>query len=241
MFDQMLAFVVEHWYLLPLFVIMALAVYVLLRLQVMLQNQMAHTIETLLRDNPELCLERLNHNGRLKWLFRKPVLALWRLDCHLAQGNDEQTKDALSQLRSMKLEPQDKLELFQRELSYYALSGNAELALQARADLKKFLKEAGANQDKKYAAIMDEADIIIGVYVEHNTGLIKKLIGRAEHTKNDVMRGIIQFRIAKLCWFNQDTDMMNTYLARAEKNLKNTWYAPVIAKAKVDPGILEFK
>ena len=55
------------------------------------------------------------------------------------------------------------------------------------------------------------------------------------------MRGIIQYRIAKLCYFKHDEEMMYLYLSRAEKNLKDTWYAPIIEQAKTDPSILERK
>lgn len=241
MVEQIVDFFGERWYLLIVFAVMAVSAYLLLRLQVMLQSQMARNIQLLLRDDPRLCLERLNNNGRLKWLFRKPVLALWKLDCYLALGDDATARLVLGQLRAMKLEPQDKLELYQREISFYATSGDGERAKQARDDLKGFLKAAGADQEKQYAAIMEEADIIIGVYVDRNTGLIKKLVGRAEHTKNDVMRGIIQYRIAKLCRFKGDEEMMRTYLNRAEKNLKHTLYEPIIEKAKLDPSILDVK
>ena len=84
-------------------------------------------------------------------------------------------------------------------------------------------------------------ELIIGVYVEHNTGLIKKLIGRAEHTKNDILRGVTQFRVAKLAWFKGDRELMELYLNRAGKNLRNTLYEPIIEAAKADPGILETK
>ena len=227
--------------MLIVFAIMAASVYLLLRLQVMLQSNMAQTIQRLLKENPSICLERLNNNSRLKWLFRKPVILLWKLDCYLALGDDALAEDTMKNLRSAKLEPQDKLELYQREISFYATTGSNDQAKQARDDMKRFLKEAGADQEKKYAAMMDEADIIIGVYVDRNTGLIKKLVGRAEHTKNDVMRGIIQYRIAKLCWFKGDEEMMRLYLNRAEKNLKDTWYEPVIEQAKTDPSVLERK
>lgn len=241
MAEQIVEFFTQHWYLLIVFALMAASVYLMLRLQVMLQQNMARNIQTLLADNPELCLERLNNNHRLKWLFRKPVITLWKLDCYLALGNDNEAGICMEALRSMKLEPQDKLELYQREISFYAAIGDGERAKGARNDLRNLLKKAGVEQEKKYASIMDEADIIIGVYVEHNTGLIKKLIGRAEHTKNDVMRGVIQYRIAKLSWFKHDEEMMRTYLNRAEKNLIGTWYEPIIRQAKVDPSILETK
>lgn len=241
MAQQIVSFFSAHWYLLPVFALMAASVFLLLRMQVMLQSNTAQTIQQLLKENPALCLERLQNNKRLKWLFRKPVILLWELDCYLALGKDDLADNAMNALRAMKLEPQDKLELYQREISFYAGIGNADRAKQARDDLKRLLKEAGADQEKKYAAIMDEADIIIGVYVDRNTGLIKKLQGRAEHTKNDVMRGITQYRIAKLCYFKHDEEMMHLYLSRAEKNLKDTWYAPIIEQAKTDPSILERK
>ncbi|MDD5863815.1 MAG: hypothetical protein PUD80_04155 [Firmicutes bacterium] len=227
------------WYWILIFVVMAAIVFFLLQLQASLREQMAKTIETLLRENPGLCLERLNHNRRLKLLYRKPVLELWRLDAYMALGEDGDARRTISNLRKMKLEPRDKLELYQKELSFYASSGEGALAKQARDDLRAFLKEAKVDKEKAYAEILNEADIIIGVYVDHDTGLMKKLIGRAEHTKNDVMRGITQYRIAKLAWFKGDAAMVQTYLSRAGKNLQGTWYAPMIEEAKANPSVLE--
>lgn len=229
------------WYWILIFAVMAVLVFFLLQFQAAMREHMTGTIEALLRQNPRLCLERLEHNRRLKLLFRKPVMELWRLDAYMALGEDDKARQTISGLRGMKLEPRDKLELYQKELSFYASCGEGELAKKARDDLKAFLKEAGADKEKTYAAILDEADIIIGVYVDHDTGLLKKLVGRAEHTKNDVIRGITQYRIAKLAWFKGDAAMVQTYLSRAGKNLQGTWYAPIIEAAKVDPRILETK
>lgn len=241
MMEQLGSLFAQYWHLLLVFAVMAVSVFFLLRLQVAMQNHMSVTIHTLLRQDPGLCLERLNNNRRLNWLFRKPVLQLWRLDCYMALGEDGKARQTIASLRKMKLEPQDKLELYQKELSFFATTGDGDRAKKARDDLKAFLKEAGADKEKTYAAILDEADIIIGVYVDHNVSLIKKLTGRAEHTKNDIMRGITQYRIAKLAWFKGDEELMQTYLNRAAKNLKDTWYAPIIEEAKEDPRILETK
>ena len=234
-------FFAQNWHLVLIFVGMSAAMFLLLRLQVMLRDQMAKTIRALLAQDPALCLERLENNRRLKWLYRKPVLLLWKLDCYLALGEDGKARYTIEQLRKAKLEPMDKLELYQKEISFFATSGDGEQAKKAYADLKEFLKEAGADKEKHYAAILDEAELIIGVYVEHNTGLIKKLIGRAEHTKNDILRGVTQFRVAKLAWFKGDRELMELYLNRAGKNLRNTLYEPIIEAAKADPSILETK
>lgn len=239
MMDAISTFFARNWHWVLIFLGMSLAMFLLLRLQVALRDQMAKNIRALLARNPALCLERLEHNRRLKWLFRKPILLLWKLDCYMALGEDGKARQTVGLLRDAKLEPMDKLELYQKEISFFATSGDGERAKKACDDLRAFLKEAGANKDKHYASILEEAELIIGVYVDHNTGLIKKLVGRAEHTKNDIMRGITQFRIAKLAWFKGDTEMMELYLNRAGKNLKNTAYMPIIEAAKEDPGILE--
>jgi len=241
MINVISTFFAGNWHWILVFAIMAVVVFLLLRLQVMLRDHMAKTIHTLLVRDPRLCLERLENNRRLKWLYRKPVLLLWKLDCYLALGEDGKARQTIGLLRDTKLEPLDKLELYQKEISFFATSGDGERAKKACADLKAFLKEAGADKEKHYAAILDEAELIIGVYVDHNVSLIKKLVGRAEHTKNDVMRGVIQYRIAKLSWFKGDEELMRTYLNRAGKNLQGTLYAPIIEAAKSDPTILETK
>lgn len=234
-------FFISNWPWILAFLGMSAAIFLLLRVQVMLRDQMAVTIRTLLQQDPALCLERLENNRRLKLLYRKPILLLWKLDCYMALGEDGKARHTISELRKAKLEPQDKVELYQREISFFATSGDGDSAKKACADLKAFLKEAGADKDKHYAAILSEAELIIGVYVDHNVTLIKKLTGRAEHTKNDIMRGITQYRIAKLAWFKGDTELMQTYLSRAAKNLQGTTYAPIIAQAQQDPSILETK
>lgn len=241
MWDQLSAFFTNNWYWLLIFAATAAVIFLLLRLQVMLRENMAATIRALLARDPKLCLERLEHNRRLKWLFRKPLLLLWKLECYMALGEDGKIRQTVAQLRKAKLEPMDKLELYQKEISFFATSGDGDRAKKACADLKEFLQKVGADKEKRYASIIDEAEIIIGVYVDRNVGLIKKLVGRAEHTKNDIMRGITQFRVAKLAWFKGDEAMMQTYLTRAGKNLQGTFYAPIIEAAKEDPRILETK
>lgn len=230
-----------NWYLPVIFAVSVVVVFLLLRLQVAMRNQSEKTIEALLRTDPGLCAERLENNRRLGWLFRKPVLELWKLDAYMALGQDDKAKKAISNLDGMRLEPRDTLEFYQKRLSFFATTGNREEAYESRTQLTAFLKKNKLDKEKQFANVLDEADIIIGVYIDRNTGLIKKLVGRAEHTKNDVMRGITQYRIAKLAWFKGDGQMMKTYLTRAAKNLKGTYYEPVIEQAQTDPAILEYK
>lgn len=231
----------QNRHLLPVFLVMALIVFLLLRIQNDLRKRFAAEIERLLVTDPALCAERLENNKLLRTVFRKPILELWKLQAYMQLGQDKRIEETLQRLDGMRLEPRDKLEKYQQSLSYYAEVGKKEEAVQARDALRNFIYKAKAQNTEPYSSILQEADLIIGVYVEHDVSLIKKLIGKAEQTKDDVSRGIIQYRIAKLAYFKGDTALMETYLSRAGKNLKQTAYEIIIEKAQSDPAILEVK
>ena len=57
MAQQIVSFFSAHWYLLPVFALMAASVFLLLRMQVMLQSNTAQTIQQLLKENPALSWE----------------------------------------------------------------------------------------------------------------------------------------------------------------------------------------
>lgn len=230
-----------YWYWVAAFAAMAVLIFLLLRLQAGLRDHAAQTIVRLLQTDPALCAERLKHNRKLKLIFRKPILTLWKLDAYMALGEDAKAAETIKALDRMRLEPHDKLEFYQKRLSYYAAAGNYAEAKASRDSLKAFLRQMKADKIAPYAEILSEADLIFGIYIEHNTALIPKLIGRASHTKNDIMRGITQFRIAKLAYFKEDADLMHTYLSRAAKNLHGTWYDAIIEEAMENPSILERK
>ena len=100
MLNAVSSFFANNWYWLLIFAGMSVLVFLLLRLQVMLREHMAKNIQILLVRDPGLCLERLENNRRLKWLFRKPILLLWKLDCYLALGQDRKALQTIDLLRS---------------------------------------------------------------------------------------------------------------------------------------------
>lgn len=241
MLDSLGKWLSANWQWFVAFVLMVAVAFILMRLQTALRDRSAQEIQMLLRTNPEACAERLENNRLLKLIFRKQIIALWLLDAYMITGQQRKIQITINKLDKMRLEPRDKLEFYQKRLSYYATNDNPQEARKSRDLLYAFMKKSEILGTEPYSAIMDEADLIIGIYVDKNTGLIKKLIGRAEHTKNDIMRGITQFRIAKLAYFKGDDQLLSTYLSRAAKNLKDTWYAPIIEQAQRDPAILEHK
>lgn len=101
---------IDNWYLLPVFLGMAVIVFVLLRVQNSLRDQSAAGIERLLVTDPALCAERLENNKLFRTVFRKPVIELWKLQAYMQLGEDDKIETALRRLRGMKLEPRDKIE-----------------------------------------------------------------------------------------------------------------------------------
>lgn len=231
----------DNLYLLPVFLAMAAVVFILLRVQNSLREHSAAEIERLLMTDPALCAERLENNRRLSAVFRKPVIELWKLQAYMQLGQDEKIEDSLNRLKKLKLEPRDRIEFLQQSLSYYAQVGKQDEALEARDSLRRFIIKAKAQDTEPYSAMLEEADTIIGVYVEHDTALIRKLIGKAEHTRDNISRGIIQYRIAKLAYFKGDEKLLSTYLSRAGKNLAGTAYEEIIQQANTNPSVLERK
>ncbi len=232
---------VEHWYWIAAMVAMIALSFCLIRLLETLRNRCAEMIRILLQQDPALCAERLEKNKLFPLIFRKPVLYLWKLDAYMACGEADKISTTIAKLDKMSLEPRDKLEFYQKRLSWFAEQGNGEEARKSHSLLRDFLVKVKADKQEPYKTILEEAELIIGVYIDHNTGLIKKLTGRAAHTQNDVMRGVIQYRIAKLAYFKEDQELMETYLNRAAKNLKGSWYEARVAEAMENPQILATK
>lgn len=229
----------DNVFLLPVFLVITVVSFLLLRLQNSLRERSATEIEKLLATDPARCAERLENNKLFRTVFRKPVIELWKLQAYMLLGQDDRIEATLDALVKMRLEPRDKLEYYQQSLSYYAVIGKYDEAVKVCDDLHRFIIKAKAQYIEPYASILDEADTIVGVYVEHNTALIKKLIGKAEHTKNNISRGITQFRIAKLAYYKGDKQLLDTYLNRSEENLKGTAYEEIIEQAKIEPSILK--
>lgn len=80
--------------------------------------------------------------------------------------------------------------------------------------------------------------MIIKVYVEKDVNFIPSLIAKAAITAHPVVRGITQYRIAKLAYFKQDEQLVTRYLQRAAKNLKGTSYQQIVESALKDSSVL---
>lgn len=241
MADSIRTFLNEYWPYILGFVVMAGLVFLFMRLMSSAREKAELTLKQLYHTDIELYMERLENNKRLRLIFRRQLMALYLLDGYMKQGRDEDILRTIGKLDKMKLEPRDKVDYYQKRLSYFVSINNAEEAKKSRDMLVEYLRSVKAMEVEKYRIIAEEADTIIGVYIDRDTTMIKKLTRAAAKTKNDVMRGVCQFRIAKLYYFKGDEENCRKFLESAKRNLKDTYYEPVIEEAEKNLSILEIK
>ena len=225
------------WLPLALTLVMMALIFLALRLLSALRTQAEKELRRLYQQDVALYLERLEHNRRLKLVFRKSVLLLYRLEGYMKLGDNQMIRQIIAQLDQMSLQPRDKLLFLQDRLSFFVSTWDEARA--SRDSLVSFLHKSKADRQAQYQKVIADADQIIGVYVERDTSLIPALRAQAADTADPVQRGVLQYRLAKLYHFAGNVEMRQVYLKRAAKNLQNTYYAVMIKEAQTDPTALE--
>lgn len=204
-----------------------------------LREQAERELRLLYQQNVDLYLERLEHNKLLGLVFRKPVLLLYRLEGYMKRGDEGAIRRTIAQLDRMNLPPRDRVQFYQQRLSFFAWAGDGEQARASRDALAAFLKKSRAGQAERYRAMLREADQLVSVYIDRDTSLIPALREQAGQAAGPVQRGVLQYRLAKLCHFAGDGDMAQVYLEQAGKNLQKTVYEVMIETALEDHSALE--
>lgn len=204
-----------------------------------LRGQAEQELRLLYQRNVDLYLERLENNKRLGLVFRRPVLLLFRLEGYMKKGDDEAIRRTIAQLDGMRLPPRDRVQFCQQRLSFFAAAGDAAEARASRDALAACLRKARADRVEKYQAMLRDADQILAVYLDRDTSLIPALRDQAAQTSDPVQRGVLQYRLAKLFYFDQNDEMVQVYLKRARKNLQKTVYEVMIEEALEDRSALE--
>ncbi|MCD7756331.1 MAG: hypothetical protein LUJ09_08455 [Firmicutes bacterium] len=240
--DSFFLIVSQHvrWWVIFLTAGMMLLVFLSLWLLGTARAYAEKTLRMLYHVDTPLYLERLEHNRLLRLVFRNSVLLLYRLEGQMKLGNDADICALIAQLDKQKLQPRDRLAFYQSRLSYFASAGNGQQARISRDQLVDFLCKTKANRrGGKYQKMIEDANQIIGVYVDRDTSLIPLMKTQAAATADPVERGILQYRLAKLYHFSGDSHMVQIYLKRARKNLQNSYYSDMIKAALEDHTVLE--
>ncbi|MCE5234997.1 MAG: hypothetical protein ABFC62_02165 [Clostridiaceae bacterium] len=195
----------------------------------------------LYRTDLDAYIERLRGNRRLRLVFRKSTLLLYLLDGYMAQGDEENARKAVERLDAMRLSPQERVEFYQKRLSFFAQVQNAAEANKSYTLLESYLTRMKAEGTEKYAEMLAEAKNILRIYIDRDVKLIGPLMQKAAGTKNPVLRGVTQYRVAKLAYFKGDMETVEKYLRRAQGNVAGTYYEAVVEAAIADKAVLESK
>lgn len=188
------------------------------------------------RQNFYLYHELLN-NKRLKWIFTKNTIAIMNLKGYLLAGDEELINQTIKELDQRKLEPYEKLDYYQKRFSYFVSKNNQEEASQSLEHLKKLFKK----KNEKTQAIIDEAELIYHIYLLHDTSLIPTLIDKANNQSDPIMRGITEYRLAKLYYYANNSRKVEAYLEKAKENVQGTYWYPIVIEALRDHSILAIK
>ncbi|MBP8640356.1 MAG: hypothetical protein KBI01_05585 [Oscillospiraceae bacterium] len=223
------------------FAVMVILAFVLLQLLVNVRRQTEEELRRLYDSDVKLYLERLEHNKRLKYVFRKPIMLLYKLDGYMKTGDDEKTRSVIAELDKIKLEPRDKVEFIQNRMSFFVSVGEADEARASFDRLNKYLHSVKADKVERYSALLDEGQEIIAVYLDRDISYMEKLIEKAKNAEHPVLRGVVYYRLAKLAHFKGDADERKKYLEQAMKLLSDTDYREIISRALDEPEILETK
>lgn len=171
----------------------------------------------------------------LKLVLRKGTLQLMELEGLLYTGNRQETERVIAELETAKLSKAEKLDFYQRKLSYYLSAGDKERATESYKLIDKLLEK---ETDEKLVQIRSEAKLLVDVYVRHDVSRLNHLLEKAKHQKG-VQLGITQFRIAKLYHFKKDDASAKNTLREAAANLKGTSWASIVEQAIKDTSLLE--
>lgn len=223
------------------FAVMVVLAFALLQLLVHLRRQSEEELQRLFSSDVKLYLERLENNRRLTFVFRKPIMLLYKLDGYLKIGSDNKVRDLIEKLDGTKLEPRDKVEYLQKRMSFFVSVGEADEARASFDKLREYLHSVKADEVDRYRAILDEGEEIIRVYLDRDVSYMDELLLKAQRTEHPVLRGVVYFRMAKLAHFKGNAEARGKYLELAAETLSGTGYEEIIKQAFKAPEILEIK
>lgn len=182
--------------------------------------------------------EELLKNPRLGLLFTRTEREFLKLNGYMVLGTNNQIVHQFDLLNHQKLSPKMALDLYHKQMTYYIDSVQYEEALISYHKLRDLLIKQKHDQAKK---ILEEADLIVQIYIHHDPSVMDVLIRQLDQTSNELIKGVIYYRLAKLSYYAKRMKDVESYLKKAEPLLKQTTYEPIIRDAFKDFHILETK
>lgn len=182
--------------------------------------------------------QELLKNKRLRLIFRKEMIDILKLNGYLLEGDENKIKEMIHKLDNSILEPFEKLDYYQKRFSYFVEQNDRNEANKSLQLLKEVFKKA---KNPKTISIIEEAEFIYEIYIMHNTKLIPDLIEKEKMINDPIRKGVTQYRIAKLYYYQNNQDKVNIYLEKAKNNVKGSYWYPIIIEAQKNNHVLAKK
>jgi len=227
------------WYYVIYTIVLFLLLFITRMILVFLRKKTDQELERLLFADCNLFLyETLLNNRRLRLIYTNIQIEILKLNGFMALGTDEQVSKQLDHVYRLKLNHRQMLDFHHKRFTYFIEIGRYKEALISFESLKNILEK---EKNSQAGIMLEEASLIVDIYIHHNTSLIPTLLESANQTQHPIMKGIFYFRIAKLYYYLNQPKQIIVYLDKAAPLLKHTTYEEIIKNARKDNHILSIK
>lgn len=169
-------------------------------------------------------------------VLRRATIGLLRLEGAIYTKEEAAVWQAAARLEQLKrLKPGERLNAYQKTLSFAVTAGNAPRAHTALQKLEALLAN---EKDDRLQAVLADARLLVGVYINKDVGLLSDL--RAlEEKQTGQRKGLTQYRLAKLYHFAGKPQTAQKCLEGAVENLAGNPWQAVAQAALEDDAVLE--
>lgn len=183
-----------------------------------------------LKKQPQTYIDRLN-TKKAKFLFGNITRKFMILDGYINLKDNNQTISLFDELRNNKLSYGKRINLYQKEISYYLEAKMFDKALASYQDLKN---EGSLINDPRMLQILSESEALIEVYVKKNIEYIDVLIQLINSSKDDLTNVINNYRIAYCYFNNNNVDKAKEYIKKSFNFSEKTMLNSLLKKVNKD-------
>lgn len=210
-------------YIVWMTIVMIIIIVVILNLELLRRKTVSQLNQLLYIENKaDVYLMLLQKNKLFKLLFSKSTMILLEANAYVMLDHQQALETCFKALQLIHLTKSEKIEVFVKQLFYYAKKGNKVKAKLALESLECLLKDK-----PKYKKLLVESNIIYGVYINKDKDLLLELEQLVEISSGSAL-GLVYYRMAKLNYFHGNTTQAVNCLKAAQPLLINTTWCEII-------------
>ncbi len=171
-----------------------------------------------------------------KILFSKKTRLFMKIDGHTQLKQVDEVLAIFKQLRGMRLSYGKKITLYQKEVGVYVEQKMNEEAIASYDDL---VREGSLLQDQRMIQIIENNGVLVDVYAKKNPEVTEQLKQIITSTQDQVMIGIMSYRLAVCSHHQGDHVATKKYLKEAQVALKGTLFEALIGKVISDQKLID--